>query len=385
MTWVAHLVQTMTGQLGARLDITPDGSWTIPVVGIEDWTVTVEKAQLRRIPRERWEQWRASVMVAWERPDGTLVPWVMGPVVGPPDETRTTATLSCKGLGALLERRVVLDRDYRVDEMDAARASVVRRSGMSLGTIAQDVTKYALAKTGGYVPVRYGSPRETGSALNERTYEGFNLANNGAWKRLTELAEVTRGPDIQFRPAWTDDTCTMLEWVMVHGTAAQPSIAQTWTMDLDATAARSPVANLSVTTDASALTTRVYWTGAGEGAGVLVRAVEDRDRLAGHMPLLESVGATSDTENPGLLVEHAGAALSAGARPVQQITVTIDGADPRCQIGRWRVGDTARLTIGDDWLTVPPGTRPMKIIAAKGSWASSMVDLEFQEQPQETA
>lgn len=154
-------------------------------------------------------------------------------------------------------------------------------------------------------------------------------------------------------------------------------------MDLDTTSSESPVASVGVTTDASTLNSRVYWTGAGEGAGTLIRMAQEESRLTDHMPLLEVVGSTSDSDKPALIQEHADAALAAGGGVLQQLTVTIDGSDSRCEIGRWRVGDTANVTIGDDWLTVRPGTRPMKIIAAKGTWSSTMIDLEFQAPYQE--
>lgn len=214
-----------------------------------------------------------------------------------------------------------------------------------------------------------------------RTYRGYNVANNGVWKRLNELTGVRSGPDIAFRPAWDG---TSLEWLLHHGTRAQPTIAQDWTMDLDTTSSTSPVAAVNVTTDAGAVTNRVYWTGAGEDEGTLIRVVEDRSLLVDQMPLLESVGSTSDTDNPDLLVAHARAQLDAGRAPVTQISVQIDGNDPRAQIGRWRVGDAARLTLGAEWLTVKAGTRPMRIISAKGSWTSTMVDLEFQSDAAET-
>ena len=382
MTWVAHLVRTMDGRLGAQLDMASEGSWSIPINGIEDFSVTVSKSQLRRLERAWWESMRTSVVVSWLGADGVLVPWVAGPIIGPPSEGRETATLSCRGIGAVLEKRVVLDREPAESPTDTQRAlatSSVRLRGMSLGTIAQEVVKRATdLKIGGRLPIVFGSPREQGSTLNERTYEGFNLANNGAWKRLSELTKVQNGPDIAFRPRWTDDGRS-LEWVMVHGTRAQPTIAQDWTMDVDTTSALSPVADVSVSTDAGRLSNRVYWTGAGEGAGTLIRVVQDTARLDGQMPLLEVVGATSDTENGSLVLQHARAELAAGRAPVTQITVTIDGSDPRCEIGRWRVGDAARLTMGSDWLTVSPGTSPKRIIAAKGSWDSPMVDIEFQD------
>lgn len=387
MSWAAYLVQTMTGLRGKRLDIAADGSWGIPINGIEDWTVKVAKDELRSLDPLWWSPWRTSVLLCWVREDGTEVPWIMGPITQPPAEDRHTAVLTCRGLGALLERRVILARDYGQDpdysrdsDMVWLAKSVVNLQGMSLGTIAQEYVRLSTtAKLGGWLPISYGSPREAGSTLNERNLEGWNLANNGTWKRLTELAEVRNGPDIAFRPAWADEAHTRVQWVMVHGTRAQPAIAQEWTMDLDTTSSESPVASVNVTTDASTLNSRVYWTGAGEGAGTLIRMAQEESRLQDHMPLLEVVGSTSDSDNPALIQEHADAALAAGEGALQQLTVRIDGSDQRCEIGRWRVGDTANVTIGTDWLTVRPGTRPMKVIAAKGSWSSTMVDLEFQE------
>ena len=383
MTWVAHLVRTMTGERGAQLKLAASGTWSIPLNGLEDFTVTVDKAQLRGLEPKWWGHHRTSIAVSWRHEDGTLDAWVAGPIMGPPSETPSTATLTCKGIGAILSARVTLSRDYGMpgeyqgDMWQLAHANVTR-TGMSLGSIAQDIVELSTTrKLGGFLPIRYGSPRETGSTLNQRTYYGYNLANNVTWKRLTELTGVRGGPDIAFRPAWTDDG--MLEWVMVHGTRAQPAIEQAWTMDLDTTSSTSPVASTSVSTDASEVTNRVYWTGAGEGAGTLIRMVQDEPRLADHMPLLESVGSTSDSDSPDLLLSHAQAKLDDGRSSITQISVKIDGSDQRCEIGRWRVGDAALLTLGDEWLTVPAGTTTKRIIAAKGSWDSNLVDLEFQD------
>ena len=379
MTWVAHLVRTMDGRLGAQLDIAGEGSWSIPLNGIEEFSVTVGKDQLTRIDPSWWSPYRASVAVSWRRDDGSLVAWVAGPITGPPAETRETATLSCRGIGAVLDRRVLTPEEpvpSSTSGQAAMMAGTLAYRGMSLGTIAQEVVKRASAKVGGGLPIVFGSPRETGSTLNERTYEGFNLANNGVWKRLTELSAVRNGPDIAFRPRWNDG---FLEWVMVHGTRAQPTIAQEWTADLDTTSSQSPIASVSVTTDAARLASRVFWTGAGEGSTTLVRVAEDRARLDDQMPLLETVGSTSDSSSGDLIRTHALAELEASRAPVTQISVQIDGADPRCEIGRWRVGDAARLTMGSDWITVPPGTTSKRIISAKGSWVSSMVDIEFQD------
>lgn len=372
--------------MGARLNLTSAGTWSIPLNGIENFSVTASKDQLRSLERGWWEEMRTSVVVSWQREDGSLDAWVAGPIMGPPAETRTTATLACQGIGAVLKKRVlaaVEPDENPASAQEALAQSWVRLTNMSYGTIAQEYVRLATAKVGGTLPITFGSPRETGSALRRRNWAGWNLANNEVWKRLTELTRLRNGPDIQFRPRWTDDG--FLEWVLVHGTHAQPSIAQTWSMDLDTTSDLSPVAEVSVTTDASRLASRVYWTGAGEGEGTLIRVVQDLTRLDDQMPLLEVVGSTSDSENPSLLIDHARGELAASAAPVTQVTVKIDGADPRAEIGRWRVGDAARLTLGDEWLTVPAGTTTKRIIAAKGDWASSKVTVEFQDDALPTA
>lgn len=370
----------MDGARGARLDLAAEGSWEVPLNGIESFSVTVGKDQVRRLDPLWWSPYRTSVCVSWQREDGSLVAWVAGPITGPPTETRATATFECRGIGAIFERRVLTAQEP-ISLSTAAQVEMMtknlRYTGMSYGTIGQEVVKRGLAKVGGTLPIVFGSPREQGSTLRTRTYDGYNLANNQVWKRLTELSGVRNGPDIAFRPRWNAEG--WLEWVMVHGTHAQPQIAQDWSMDLDTTSSLSPVASVDVTADASKLASRVYWTGAGEGSTTMVRVAEDRSRLHDQMPILETVGSTSDSANRDLIREHAIAGLAASRDVVTQINITVDGEDERCEIGRWRVGDAARVTLGDEWLTVPAGTTSKRIISAKGSWTNSMVDLAFQD------
>ena len=339
----------MDGARGARLDLAAEGSWEIPLNGIESFSVTVGKDQIRRLDPLWWSPYRTSVAVSWQREDGSLDALIAGPITGPPTETRATATFECRGIGAIFERRVLTAQEP-ISLSTAAQVEMMtkrlRYAGMSLGTIGQEVVKRGMAKVGGTLPITFGSPREQGSTLNERTYEGHNLANNGVWKRLTELSGVRNGPDIAFRPRWNAEG--WLEWVMVHGTRAQPQIAQDWAMDLDTTSSLSPVASVDVTTDASRLASRVYWTGAGEGSATMVRVAEDRSRLHDQMPILESVGSTSDSANRDLIREHAIAALAASRDVVTQISMRVDGSDQRCEIGRWHVGDAARVTLGDE-------------------------------------
>lgn len=388
MTWTAYLIRPMTGEVGAELSIAASGKWSIDLNDIEEFEVTVSKEQIRGIEPSWWRQWSGGVLITKIGVDGAERPWVAGPIVDPPEEARETVTLTCRGIGAILEQRVVLAKDFLPGGSSASREqaqalaeSVVRRSGMSFGTIMQEVVKLSTdPKTGGYLPIRFASPREVKSTLNERTYWGYNLANNLAWKRLTELSNVLKGPDMMFRPEWEDSSRTGVVWAMHHGTVAQPAIAQDWEMSLDTTAPRGPLADVKVTHDGADVVNRVYWTGAGEDQGTLVKVVQDLKRMREYVPLLETVGSTSDSDNPKLILEHARARLRAGASPLTQLTLVVDGDDERTELGHWHVGDLAAVTLAaDEWLTLPGGTTRQRIIAASGDFVSSKVKLDFQE------
>lgn len=379
MTWVANLVETTTGRIGTQLRIGTPGGWAWPLNGLESFDVTVSKEQLRELTPNWYTPFQTSVMISREMRDGTLRPWIAGPIVSPPEETRYSGKLECQGIGALLSRRVVLDRDYVPGEEEKLTASLLPYTSMSYGTIMQEVVKRAtVGRLGGMLPIRFASPREVRSGLRQRTYEGHNLRNNGAWKRLTELSAVEAGPDFQFRPEYADGSGNYMQWALYHGTHYQPTIEQHWTMDIDTTAERSALSDLTVTQDASSLNNRTYFTGAGKGAGLLVRIRQNDAQLAAGMPLMEYVGADSDTENDKLLAQKAAAAITIGSAPQTQISAKINLGDPRTELGRWRVGDAAMLTIGDEWLSLPAGRGLYRIISAKGTWASPEVTLEFQ-------
>ena len=390
MTWTAHLVETTSGQLGAELTIAGSGSWSVALGDVEEWKVTVGRGRLREVDPERWAPWRSSILISWLNREGRLRPWLLGPITDLPREDREadTAQFSCKGFGELLERRVLMARDFgahenSAEEMKALAESTVDFEGMSYGTMMQEIVRLCTEeRMGGHLPISFGSPRETGSELFRMTYYGYNLANNDAWKLVNARANLIKGPDYAFRPRFVPGDSTRVEWELVHGTVAQRTIAQEWTMDLDTTSRNSPLVSVSPVSDSSGMMNRVWRTGAGEDEGTLIRMGVNMDQLSAGMPLMEYVGSDSDSDNPALLDSRAAANLWNGAAPLQQLTVEVNGADPRAEIGRWHVGDYANLTIADDeWLTVP-GTggraRPYKIIAAKGGWDQT-VTLEFQE------
>jgi hypothetical protein len=386
MTWRAYLIETVSGRVGRRLQLA-GGSWSVPLNGIPEATVKVSKSDLRAVTDEARAPWRGGLLLTFESAFWPETPIVAGPIVAPPVQSRDHCELTARGIEAMLQRRFLLAREYGhdavtyADDMRWLPLSKIPLTGMSLGTIAQEVIYYATdRKTAGALPIVFGSPREVGAGLHDRTYEGFNLANNEAWKRLTELTEVEDGPDLAFRPRWAAEDRSRIEWAFVHGSSAQPTIGQAWTMSVDTTAPVGPVGDVSVTATGENLTSRAYWTGAGEGGGTLVEVAEDRGRIGGGMPLLESVGSDPDTENRALLRSKAAGAVRAGAAPLYQVTTDVDGSDRRTQLGRFAVGDASEVTLSG-WLDIDDGERSLRLIAAKGDLSSPRVTLEFQPDP----
>lgn len=369
--WQGFLFDTVTGLVGARLDLAAEGSWSMELNGVPAWTVTLAKAQWVRFDPRWWRPWATGVLMTWDD-----TPVLAGPIIELPTSTRDMVTLSCQGVEAVLGRRLVLKQGYGPGEEKQLTGSTVALTGLSLGTIMQEVVAHAMNRGGAALPIVFKVPREKG--IHERTFEGWNLQNNGCLKRLTELSEVIGGPDFAFRPEW-ERPGEKIRWGMWHGTNGSPFIPQKRIVSLDLTAPTGVVAEYTITPDSTEITSKHYETGAGEGPGLLVVVREDPARLWDGMPLLESVASTSDTETPKVLVDRAETAISAGGAPLIQLTVKVDGAAPRLSLGSWWVGDAMRVTLKDE-LLVPDGAREWRVIAAKGAWDSQIIDIEFQEE-----
>lgn len=388
MRWRVYLFRVMTGEVGQLLRQAEGGSWSISLNGIEDLSVTVLKEDLLKVNRDWWEEWKGGILVTFESEVNKVeIPLLANIITAPPAETQDTVTFSTQGLGALLEQRVVLAADYvglsntpTADEMKALAASTLSLKGRSLGTIMQDVVEYSTRKKiGGQLPIRYAVPREEASTLNERNYEGYNLSNNGTWKRLEELSAVINGPDFIFRPEWVEGDTNFIQWTLYHGTKSQPTIHQNWTMSIDTTAPKGPAGEIQVRSTFDKYANRVYWTGAGEGAGTLVRVAQDVNELKDYTPLIEYVGSTSESENGDLVQTHARSYLNNGRYRYTQVSVPVNVSTNQALLDNWHVGDAALVTV-KGWLNLPDGTHLMRIISAKGTVGSPQVTIEFAEE-----
>ena len=149
----------------------------------------------------------------------------------------------------------------------------------------------------------------------------WDLANGGMDKRMSELSNVINGPDVMFRPEWTDGTKTKVRWGCYHGTSLSPRITSPDVHVFDTTAALGSISGVEVRTSSSYLVSRVWATGAGTGAGTLIARAEDRTLVDAGFPFYEDVisdtSVTADSEST----------TSTGSDKVVPVSLTLgDGA-----------------------------------------------------------
>ena len=360
--WRVILVETVTGRTSRVLDV-GEGSWDIELNKIESGSVTVKKTALDGLARDWFSPWQAGLLFAYESPTG-LVPWCGGPITGWPAESKHELQFDWKGIREILTRRH-LEKDYAF-------------KGLSLGSIAWEVVQAAQDKPGGGLPIVHGSPYEAYTPGHQRTYEWWNLANNIADKRLTELSEVINGPDMMFRPRWADESQNSVVWEFVHGTRVDPGLYQEWVPDWDTTVDASDVESFDMTSDALDIAMRVWGTGAGEGAGTVITKAEDLTLVRDFFPFLESIISDTDQAKAEPIRQKCLAALSGSQKMTDQLGMTVRADSKKNPLGSWFVGDDCRITTGDEWLSVPAGTRTMRILKASGDLTNS-VNLDLQE------
>lgn len=370
MTWRAYLGLTMTGEVGRRLDWS-SGNLNIALNDIEELSVSVAQNFVEEVSLEWWSPWSGCLLLSYEGDEGEVLMGA-GPFIRPPQEesTHSELTLKAQGIGAVLSRRNV-SGDFRPGEEEKLKNTIYEWSGVSLGSMVGRLVKEATAKRAGWLPIVI-SPEE--KAIRQRTYEGWNLGNNGVWKRITEISEVIGGPDVMFRPRWVPGSNrTRFEWVLVTGTEAQPTIPQRREVFWDTTAQATCITHVDLTSSVEGWAHKSYVTGTGEGSGIaLAIAEKDPDQ---YVPLLETVIADSDGEGD-LLKSKAEAALMLNS--LHQFNLGVSSKDQGA-FGTWYVGDTVDLQV-QDWLAVPSGVWGSKIIGASFALGSDIATVKTQPQ-----
>lgn len=369
--WQAFLFETMTGTIITSINLNDTASFSIPLTDDATMKFSLDKTDLPDVDLNVWlEPWISSVLITFQ---GRAI--YAGPIISNPKEYAKEIQFDTSGPRSILARRYIIS-ESALDSPSIAKG-VVSYKGMSLGTIAQEVVKFALAKPGGNLPIRYVSPREShaNDADHQRNYKAYDVNTLNADDVLTKLSEVGGGPDIAFRPKMVDDTRVV--WEMHHGTEDEPRIAQKIIPEWDLTAVKSDVISIEITKTGTYLADRVITTGGGTNEATVMAVAEDFSRnKKKKYPMLETAYNVSDTENKAVLQKHAKSTLYRNRKPLMEFTLFVD-AYGEYPFGTFWPGDLIYLyTKG--YMNLDDGLNKMRLLNISGNYGSSNIRLALQ-------
>lgn len=384
MTWSAYLGLTMTGSLGPRLN--PASGTIDQVLNSHDHvSVTIPKSDLAGVERKWWSYRSGCIVLTFTDRYGVERIISASPISAPAREDRGLGmvTLEGGGVGWIFEDRLVVDETTFGGAKWKSKALAYKN--LSFSALCANILHQGMQKPNGYLPIDL--PSRTTAGGHERTYDAWNLSNNGCWKRVSEITEVIGGPDVAFRADWTDSTHTAWRWRFVVGSDAQMTLPQDVEPLWDATVPGTVVESMEVKSEAGSMAHKSYVVGAGEGAGISVYWAKS-SRIPEDMPFIERVRAIPGEESEdedGNPISQSSPVLEAAARAEVKshgtdqidITVNADGTDGY-PIGLWHVGEAVRLVAGG-WLHVPDGEYLLRIVQTKYDISTSRVTVGCQE------
>jgi hypothetical protein len=208
--WRVFAADTVTGRVIEDVPFVGQPQWAygLNMAGSLQITVpigAIDKDRLRALV----DYWRISWGISW----GHHI-WQCGPVVtrrfqdvdGPP-----VLNVGCAGIWSLFSNKRVLANPAWTGTNIADEAADTVLTGLSLHTIAKRLVQNDMTRSGALPIVLPDDILGTG----ERTYPGYDLAYVG--ERLAQLTQVIDGPEIEFRPEYTDSTRTAVRWRMRIG------------------------------------------------------------------------------------------------------------------------------------------------------------------------
>lgn len=306
-----------------------------------------------------------------------------GPVVtdrytdqaGPP-----TVDVGCGGLWNLLQRRVLVNAAWAEGQDVASPIADVVLTNRTLRQIAKDLVSGDLARTGHTLPVAF--PADDAASTHERTYPGYDLAMVG--ERLQQLTQVIDGPEVEFRPRYTDSTQRAMEWEMRIGSPRLGQLGSPHAWDYG-----RALTHVDHDRDGSQQTLGHFERGNGMERGLLSAYQDDKTLLNINQypwPDLESVGtsSTSDTDVANLQSKADGY-LATHSRPVVtwSATVRMDGTNGQGGTTRSpsldvvRAGDNANFVLRGH-RRIPDGTYQRRILGASSGQNLDTAQLVLQ-------
>lgn len=249
------------------------------------------------------------------------------------DEDTDTLTISHGDVRAIFGKRTTFRRDGY-----SGAAEPLVFNNLTLASIATGLVKAATIGAGGAadLPIVFGSSTNVGT--HDRKYHDYDLMLVD--DALTEVQNVSDGPDIDFDPSW--DANHNLQWTMRAGQLTAG------VYEFNMSAPNRLLTGLKYKLDATKKANRVYAVGAGSEKKMLVATASDPTIT---IPLLERIESYKQSKKMTRLQGHADADLATFNLPTRQHTASMQVADA----GDLKLGATFRLYyrgnswIGDGW------------------------------------
>lgn len=359
LPWRLFVAETATGHIIRD----------VPFVGYPQWSYglnqagalapkiplgAIDKAELRSV----LDYWRLSWGLSW----GDHI-WQCGPVVtyrfsdaeGPP-----TVDVGCAGIWSLFSQKRVIANPAWTGVSLAEAAADVALTNLSLHTIAKRLMQNDMTRNGSLPIVLPADIVGT----QERNYPGYDMAYVG--ERISQLTQVIDGPEVEFRPEYTDSGHTAVQWRMRVGNPRLGNLGLPHSWDYC-----KALSHVDEDGDGSQQQFRAFVRGNGMERGLLVGRYEDTEMTDLGWPMLESIDGnhSSATELP-TLNGWAQADVETYRRGINTWAgrVRIDGTDGRGRrtgspaLNIVSAGDNAYFTMKDHrW--IPDGIYGQRILS----------------------
>lgn len=404
MSWSVYLFQTVTGQLGPRIEPS-QLDWDIEVNGTENLSMTLSKSEIPKFSSNTpfLEPWWGGVALLWNN-----TPIVAGPIVTRPVEDFFTLRVNAKGIRSLLARRQAVqdmqnwanlsNKDIRknwstdgpesLTTPDPAKSKFREKTYASLARMAVEIS---LKKNGGQLPITFPVPitkftdpakHPDGTVFKEhekphyRRWAGYQGMSINVDAVLTELSELDNGPDILFIPKLNG---SRIYWEMITGkNDSFPEFVGDHEPIWDTTVHNGTISNLTLQYSGSKQTNRAFAIGGGSDGAQPMAMAQDKSKIVAGYPLLESFESfTQFTEKASTTIKSkANELLRADDKPRHQLTGTVRVEGPP-EVGTFWPGHYGQL-ITQGWYGLSNGTVRAKILSMSGDLTHDM-EIGFQE------
>ncbi|MGB3443897.1 MAG: hypothetical protein WBA97_34600 [Actinophytocola sp.] len=375
LPWRLFAAETVTGRIIEDIPLvgTPQWNYGINQAGALQVTVPIGAIHKQTL-RALLDYWRISWGLSW----GSHI-FQAGPVVtsrfndaeGPP-----TLSVGAAGIWSLFTTKRVLANPAWVGTNLAAAEADVNLTSLSLHTIAKRLVQNDMTRNGS-LPIVL--PADIAGTA-ERTYPGYDMAYVG--ERLAQLTQVIDGPEVEFRPEYTDDTRTAIRWKMRIGNPRLGNLGLPHAWDYG----RGALTHVDEDSDGSQQQFRVWARGNGMERSLLYGYHADTSLVAAGWPQLDGIDNDhSSATETATLNGWARADVETYRTPVVKLAarIRLDGRDGRGQatgspaVSEVEVGDNAAFNVRDHrWL--PDGEYGQRIIGVSSGGDFQTAQLTLQ-------